>query len=144
MSVLNKIRSFFKKPKSERRLIVKIWFLFTITGIKTKLLPFRKLSKNLSSENKPDNNKQSKIDINELIRAAKTATKYTFTRNKCLEQAIVIKQILNKANIESSFYLAVNNDDNKLKAHAWVEVNNFVIDLRRVDRNEFKIVHSIK
>ena len=61
----------------------------------------------------------------------------------CLVNAITMKYILKKSNVESTLYLGVykNKVNNNLEAHAWLRLGNDIISGKE-DMNNFKKVSS--
>jgi hypothetical protein len=67
--------------------------------------------------------------------------KYLPWKTKCLTQAITGRLMLKLRNIDSTIHLGVRNNEGELKAHAWLEVQNYVVTGRKGLRN-YRIVQS--
>ncbi len=46
---------------------------------------------------------------------------------KCFVRALTLRKLLSEKNIPSTIYLGVREDDNKLKAHAWLRCGTFYL-----------------
>ena len=112
----------------ERKLFFEAWRISFLTRWMLILLPFKKYSKKLGERGKESENINDNQIISEVAHAIKRAVKYSLWRNKCLEQAITAKKMLNKRNIQSTIYFGVRKPEDKLEAHAWLKVGDtFVV-----------------
>lgn len=71
------------------------------------------------------------------------SSKYTLWQSKCMVQALSAKWLLNKYQIPSTIYFGVvkdNQNDKKLKAHAWLKINQMIITGAK-GHQKFKVVN---
>jgi hypothetical protein len=112
-------------------LFVETWFLLAIARLLLFFLPFKKIVPvlgSVNSDNAPLNTINNEI-FALLCLSIKRACRYSPWRTKCFEQAIAAKMALRRRQIICTIFFGVyqNIDDNKLKAHAWLESNGVVI-----------------
>lgn len=63
-----------------------------------------------------------------VVRYTDRLSKYTLYKSKCYDQALAVKQELNRKKIPSALIMGVNtNPGNDLKAHAWIRCGEEII-----------------
>ena len=139
--MLRKFRRFFKVSAAERRYFVLSVYYSGIARILILFVPFRKYSFWLGKYNieTPEDIKTDEIYINLISLSVSRARKVTPWRNKCLEQAMTAKKLLNKRKIPSTIYFGVNKKDGKMDAHAWLRCGSRYVTGGR-NRNDFTAI----
>lgn len=123
-------------PKKERKLFFEAYFISLRVRCNLILYPFNKYSQKLGEKGKVSENQllQDTELLSQIKHAIKRVVKYSFWRNKCLEQSITAKIMLSKRKIESTIYFGVRKKNEKLEAHAWLKTgDNFVIGERQCE-----------
>jgi hypothetical protein len=87
------------------------WFRFLLIWV-----PFKKLVTQHPCTGTLNNPKMS-YKLRHLI---SEANKWTFWSNKCLSSVLAARSILNRKNMQSQAYLGLLNENEDLKAHAWI------------------------
>jgi len=96
--------------------------------IKLLFTPFKEVISEKRNSQITNYTEVNKYELIVLIKkSVKRAAKYSIWRNKCLEQALTARVMLTKRNIKSKLYFGVNKNNNKLKAHAWLKVEDFFV-----------------
>ncbi len=93
-----------------------------------KMVPFRKIIKYLSA----NGNQELKDPIAhfplKVAVAVRRASRYTFFRSVCYDQAIAAKLMLKMRKIPSTLYFGTAKDnDGKLIAHAWLKCSEIIV-----------------
>jgi hypothetical protein len=106
---------------NEVAVFVEAWFLLHISKILIMILPFRKLAARLGRSQFEteiiDLGKQVWYDVEVgIIRASK----FTFYRSKCYDQALTGKYMLKRRRVSSTLYFGLSKSEDGLQAHAWV------------------------
>lgn len=123
-------------PKKERKLFFEAYFISLKVRSNLMLFSFNKYSQKLGEKGKLSDNQliQDKELLAQIRHAIKRAVKYSFWKNKCMEQSITAKKMLLKRKIESTIYFGVRKKDKNLEAHAWLKTGeNFVIGEKQSD-----------
>ena len=94
------------------------WYRFLI-----RFIPMRYLRKHFGIEGE----ESSEVATLEQLRYAKMisgyvnqSTKYTPWESKCLVRALTAQRLLKRRKIDSTLYLGVGKDNDKMIAHAWL------------------------
>lgn len=110
-------------------------------------LSFRSFKKFLGKYSNSTTNEASVKDYEKMgyIRwAVSSMSRYTPWESKCLVQAIVMKWMLNKRNVESNLHLGIGRDPKKgLVAHAWLSSGGMVVIGENMESN-FKEVATFQ
>ena len=126
----------FKVSPLERNFFFNAFFTSFFIRIKLIFVPFSKYSKKIGTLNVLP---EKTIDFDEVLvanikQAIRRSVKYSLWRNKCLEQSVTAKKMLQKSNVSSTIYFGVRKNDDKLEAHAWVKIGDtFVIGEKNHD-----------
>lgn len=84
--------------------------------------------------------KNTKKTLSDIGLAIQRASRFVPWRCKCYEQAVAVKIMLNNRNIQSTMYYGVFKDENnELKAHAWVRSGNEIVTGKK-GIHKFKVV----
>jgi hypothetical protein len=87
-------------------------------------------------------NETHQLYIKKVRTVVQAVSKYTLWESKCMVQALSAKWLLQKYHIPSTIFFGVFKDtqENKLKAHAWLKINDFVIT-GAAGHQKFKVVN---
>lgn len=77
--------------------------------------------------------------LSDISKAVSRAAKYSFWRNKCLEQSLTAKQMLTRRKITSTIYIGVKKNENKIEAHAWLKSDGIFITGEK-NHSNFQVV----
>ncbi len=111
-------------------LFCEAWALIGLSRLILVFMPFRKILPLLGTpvtlHEKIDENKHEFLYIRSAIARA---SKYSFWRTKCFEQALCAKLMLKLRRKKSTIYFGVKKDEpgKELLAHAWIICNNEII-----------------
>jgi hypothetical protein len=116
---------------SKRRKILREAFcLSAVARFKTLFCSFKKYSHYFGSEGQSiefcPNNEQLYVIAGISTSIIRTRN-YTPWRNRCLEQAIVARIMLNKRGIPSTVYFGLDKSNKGLKAHTWVKCGDVFV-----------------
>lgn len=114
----------FKFKLREITLLAEAWIFMAFARFCIVLFSFEKLMKllgrTLSSEDWEDANRPLRKWA-EINRAIQRASRYSFWRTKCFEQALTAKWMLRWRGYTSKMYFGVRKDQAaQMTAHAWV------------------------
>ena len=73
-------------------------------------------------------------DVWLAFRAVSRAKRLWPARVMCLQTALVTQRVLEKQGIASTLTIGASGSENQLKAHAWIELGDYVIDDQRIAR----------
>lgn len=87
-------------------------------------------------------NENQLLNIKKVRTVVNAVSKYTIWESKCMVQALCAKWLLQKYHIPSTIYFGVfsSAEENKLKAHAWLKINDYVIT-GAAGHQKFKVVN---
>jgi hypothetical protein len=129
--MINRLNNFFYLPKVEKQLFWEALVLVFKTRLIIAFYPIRKYSVWLgiqNAESAMENNESFDDELLRIKKAVNRSSKYLLFKRKCLVEAMVAKQLLDKRGIASTIYFGVaKNDKKKLIAHAWLRCGNQVI-----------------
>ena len=140
-SLKTKISKFISLPSNDKIFIFSSLYNLIISLISLKLFKYKKSLDHYSSRYKIDNSKQN-IDLNyinklsELNLIASTILPLKVT---CLQRSFTLWLMLRKKGFYSDIKIGVNKKDS-FSAHAWVEINNIVINDKSDIRNDFLVL----
>lgn len=133
-------------------LFAEAWILLALSRIILLLFPFKKivpiLGKQVSLQETEQNIIQSdlqRVQLHQLAIAIARGCHYSFWRTLCFEQAITAKLMLRRRGFQSIIYFGVykNPVTQNIEAHAWVNVNGFMITGGR-NLNLYSVISSFK
>lgn len=107
-----------------------IYILLGLSNLLIKLVSFKKLVRLFSNS---DTIAQSVLPPEKMARlclirnAIVSVSRRTPWRSKCFEQAITASLLLKLLRVSYSICFGLNNENNELKAHAWLLVNDFYL-----------------
>jgi hypothetical protein len=127
-------RKFFKLTVTERKIIVKAFFLLTIIRLGMWLVPFRTLQKTLwrlypcpVTAKVPSPSPELLQSAKKISWAVKAVSRYVPSAT-CLVQALTLQCLLSQEGIYSDLAIGIaRRDESGIAAHAWLEVDGTVI-----------------
>lgn len=127
-------------------LYLRIVIVSTLFRVMISFIPFKIYKKYLGVANLESKFNISKVEQKKGFNISKAVYKISYYmpfKINCLVNAMTMKYILRKSNIESTLYLGVykNKINNNLEAHAWFRLGNDIISGKE-DINNFKKVFS--
>lgn len=147
MNLLKKIyHHIFKADLAFKFLLIKVFFYSFYVRFLMLFVKYKRYEKRLGERGKVDGYIVNEIDKNYIHRIQKAVvgvSNYTPWESKCMVQAVSAKWLLKKKNISSTIYFGIMKDPedaNKLKAHAWLKVGDWVVT-GRAGHQQFKIVN---
>jgi len=129
--IMKKVSIFnFMRYNKEKKLTLEVWIWMAIFRMLILFVPQKYLKKHYGksgeesseTENEANYQQAQKIAINVNRISIKTPWE-----SKCLVRALTAQRLLNKRKIESTMYLGVRKEDNKMVAHAWLRVGKFYL-----------------
>lgn len=133
-----RIRSFLSYSTDERKLIARAWVILFAVQLLLWTVPYRHVHRKFVKKSEGQDHPVSKSVLRSIRNAVLVAAKY-IPYSKCLSQAICLAALLAKHNISYTFFVGVmKNKSGKLSAHAWIEVNGWVIIGDLPDLHQFQ------
>ena len=128
---------------NEYLLFAEAWLMLGLARLTIVLLPFRLVAKLLGEKHSDEASYQNKATT--IGTAIVRASKRSFWRAKCLEQALAASAMLRLRRRSCTVYFGVadNSSNKSLAAHAWV-VSNGIIVTGGKGVEEFKVVGIFK
>ncbi len=116
--------------KAEKQMFWEAFFLSAGARFRLLFHPMKKIAPKLghlrseSPVKLEDKHKKTVWLVKESVRRAASITPW---RNKCFEQAITAKHMLDKRGTPSTLYLGVKKNNGRLEAHAWLRCGEQII-----------------
>lgn len=123
------LAGFFKKNK-HKHMTFMVWFYTGIYRFLICFVPMKQIKKSFGIEGE-----ESKADeIIEHYRYAKLVSDYvnrssehTIWESKCLVRALTAQKLLKQKRIDSTLYLGVGKEEEKIVAHAWLRCGRMYV-----------------
>lgn len=131
LSVLNrKIKTFLEIDLESKIMFCKAFLLCGFYRFIILYISFNKIKKLLGEKGK-ESPKQIKRENYEIAKTigfiVSLASKHTPWESKCLVQAMTAQKLLNDKGIESTLYLGVSKDGDKMVAHSWLRCGELFV-----------------
>ena len=124
------LRKYFGINTIERKILNRTFLWLIYASILARIIPLRWFSFLLGDFNKGINidldSKQLEL-ILVLKKSIRRIKRILPWKVKCFEEAIAGKKVLKRFGIESTIYLGVNKENEKLIAHAWLKCGGEII-----------------
>lgn len=141
---MNHVVRYMKLPFKEKLALAEAFFLLISIKLMIILFPLRWYKKllgdqNINADYTPDN-----LAITIILCVSRTiarSRKIIPWKNQCLTEAITAKLLLRRRGVNSTLYLGVNRDNNKMTAHAWLCCGNLFVTGKR-GMEKFTVVSS--
>lgn len=124
---------FIKMPLRHKRLIIEACVYLVWAALLVRLVPFKRWAHHLGNS---QTDAPNHIDLVRLKQAARVSWAIQrvyprlFWKSTCLMNATALQHMLARRQIPSTLHLGVLMDhesDERMKAHAWVSVNNAIL-----------------
>jgi hypothetical protein len=120
--------------RPERSVCIQAFFLLPLFALSLRLFGIRRLHALLGSfvpENSPPLQNESRILLfaHSIARMVQVAgNRFPFRVTNCLTQSIAVWWFLSRRGIECDLHIGVRKEADELKAHAWVEFQEHVLN----------------
>jgi hypothetical protein len=132
---------FRRLPRQEKRLLVEASLLLPLTALAIRAMGLRRwrsalltLSR-INESNPAVKDKPGFLKAHVTAEMVKIAAWHGLYRGNCLEQSLVLWWLLARQGIESELRFGARKCDDKVEAHAWVEVERVPLN-ERLDVNQ--------
>lgn len=120
----------FLRVNKHKGITVLVWLYTAWYRFLIRFIPMRYLRKHFGVEGE----ESSQVATIEQLRYAKMISGYvnrsaenTFWESKCLVRALTAQRLLKRRNIDSTLYLGVGKDKDKMIAHAWLRCGSLSV-----------------
>jgi hypothetical protein len=131
---MNKLKIFFRLTHTDRYLLFEAILTSFVVKMVITILPMHWYARHLGVQHAltPENDKEGSYHIIfKISQAIVRCRKVTPWQNRCLVEAITAKQMLKKRELNSTLYLGVNKENNKMLAHAWLRCGSTIVSGRQ-------------
>ena len=129
---MDKWKKYFSLTLRERLLFLQLLLLLPLTNLALKILGLKKLTEIASkfpTRRKQENSGPDAANkARRLAYLVSAASRHGLYHATCLRQSLLIWWLLRWQGIHSKLQIGVKKDDDQVFAHAWVEVNDEVIN----------------
>lgn len=120
----------FIKSNKKKHITLLVWLYTGVFRFLILLIPMKYLRRLFGKEGE-ESSQEATI---EEYRYAKTISIYvnrsaekTIWKSKCLVRALTAQKLLHRKNIDSTLYLGVGKENDKMIAHAWLRCGRFYV-----------------
>jgi hypothetical protein len=141
---MGKVLRFIFCPYQKKKLLGKSLFLIWIIRISLWFFSFKSLNKWLSrfESSDADNGQANWSLISSIVSSVKACSRYV-PYASCLTQALATRTLLQMKGQSSQLKIGVDKDeDNKLMAHAWIEVDGRIIIGKVMHHQRYAVLNS--
>ena len=134
-------RKAYGLPWADQVLMVEALAMLALVRLVVVVCPFRFIASRLGKQQ--DETENTAAVVSDQIRRVgwgiRLASRYTWWRSMCLEQAIVGKFMLHRRGVPSTLYLGVSNANVDIEAHAWLRCGDTVLT-GATGRDEYTVI----
>lgn len=124
---MRRLQSFLRLPARERFLYLRTWLLLFRIRLMLWVLPYRRWRQIAAHMIRVENERQlERPQVNQITRAVRVMSKYV-PQASCLTQALAAQTLLANEGQRSQLRVGVTQNDGKLEAHAWVQIDGRVV-----------------
>ncbi|MGB7415743.1 MAG: lasso peptide biosynthesis B2 protein [Thermosynechococcaceae cyanobacterium] len=138
---MKSLLKFARLPNCDRILLIKTFALLTAVRLGLWLLPFKQLQQYLnqiSDRQVPDRKSVRGSVVNKIVWAVDVSCRLMPGQVKCLARALTTQVIVRRQGYTPDLRIGVAKDDqNRLEAHAWLELQGYVVIGLLPDLNRF-------
>jgi hypothetical protein len=141
---MNLVVRYVKLPFKEKLVLAEASFFLISIKFLILLFPLRWYKNLLGDQNINADYTPDKLAITIILcvsRAIARSKKIIPWKNQCLTEAITAKLLLRRRGVNSTLYLGVNRDNNKMTAHAWLCCGKLFVTGKR-GMEKFTVVSS--
>ena len=127
---LRKFKTFFYIESDIKKIFIKAYLYTGISRLALLTISFKKINsfiKNTNSESSYEINNDEHSYAQKVKWILENIDMYTPWESKCLVQALTAQKILREKKMVSTIYLGVNNENNKMTAHAWTRCGSLIV-----------------
>lgn len=127
---MGRLAKFLRLPQPERWLIIRVTLLLCVTQLALRLFSFRRVYRWMSAASQPKIHRGDKVqpDAEQICAAVNKSGRNFLGVNSCFPQALVGGMLLKRGGYPAMLRIGViKEQNNELKAHAWVELNSKVM-----------------
>jgi hypothetical protein len=124
------VRKFFRLAHTDKYLLFEAVLTSFAVKLVITLLPMRWYARYLGVQHAvvPENDREGdKHMIFKISQAIVRCRKAIIWHNRCLVEAITAKRMLKIRGLNSTLYLGVNKENNKMIAHAWLRCGSIIV-----------------
>ena len=125
---------FFRLKNRQKILFMETLLLLTMLRILLQFLPYKQVSDLINKLNFKSNNE---IPLAVVRQAILSVSKHVSFARNCFIKAIAGNILLKKYGHSTTMHIGAFKEEDKLKAHAWLEINGKVILGRTEDLNSY-------
>lgn len=124
---MRRLQSFLRLPARERFLYLRTWLLLFRIRLMLWVLPYRRWRQIAAHMIRVENERQlDRPQVNQITRAVRVMSRYV-PQASCLTQALAAQTLLANEGQRSQLRVGVTQNDGKLEAHAWVQIDGRVV-----------------
>lgn len=124
---MRRLQSFLRLPARERFLFLRTWLLLFRIRLMLWVLPYRRWRQIAAHMIRVENERQlDRPQVNQITRAVRVMSRYV-PQASCLTQALAAQTLLANEGQRSQLRVGVTQNDGKLEAHAWVQIDGRVV-----------------
>lgn len=124
---MRRLQSFLRLPARERFLYLRTWLLLFRIRLMLWVLPYRRWRQIAAQMIRVENERQlERPQVNQITRAVRVMSRYV-PQASCLTQALAAQTLLANEGQRSQLRVGVTQNDGKLEAHAWVQIDGRVV-----------------
>lgn len=139
---MNKFLKFLFLSYQKKKLLSQSLLLLSIIRLSLWLFPFRWLNKALSYFDSAAAKQTDWLVINSITQAVRKCSRFVPSAT-CLTQALTTRTLLRLKGQNPQLKIGVDKDeDNKLLAHAWIEVDGRIVIGKLPHHQRYKVLNS--
>lgn len=129
-----KWRRYRKRPREDRKLILRAALILPLTKIGLRLLGFRRWKELIEKFSPPEKHSQSfPADLQRemalrAMHAVRSIELHGLTNPNCLERSMTLWWMLRRDGVVGDLHIGARKEGEQLKAHAWVELGGQVVN----------------
>lgn len=129
-----------------KKLFLQALFLLLVVHVSLIVFGFNKtkdsLSRFIAQTKTPPNNPDELINL--IATVVKIGSRYSRLWASCLRRSLVLWFLLAREGIKSDLKIGVRQNQGKMDAHAWVEVNQVVLNDQPNIAQQFSVFEGLK
>lgn len=123
------IKNFFKYNK-HKKLTVAVWILTAYNRFRIRFIPMKLLRRSFGEEGRESAREATEDEYRYshlIMKHVNHSAENTPWESKCLVRALTAQRLLKRKNIHTTLYLGVGNENNKMRAHAWLRMGEVYV-----------------
>ena len=131
---MNRLRKFFRLNPSERWTLAHAMILLPLTRMLLRVVGLRRSQRILLSfipRNFAKKGERSEAVLTQALQISHSvslANNYGVYQANCLQRSLVLCLLLRRRGIERELHFGTRKDIGRIEAHAWVEINDIVLN----------------